>query len=520
MNKAVVIPDRWADRDTLAYEVLSFAASQRHHVWLVGGAVRDRLLRRKTNDLDLVVEKEAAALARSIADRFNGAFYLLDADRDYGRALLHEAGGARPLIVDVTPIQGQTLEEDLRHRDFTINALAVRLRFDGSGDLVDPLGGMDDLRQGVLRLVSNEALQADPIRLLRAPRLAGELDFRIAPETIRAIRESAGLLAEASAERVRDELWRMLGRPGCARAIRVLERLGLLAVALPEAGALVGLEQGPPHHWNVFEHTVQTMQATDRLLALLIGRDRTRDTVEAVMWEHLSPYERPLREHLLQTIRGGRNRAGWLRWLALTHDWGKAVTRTEEEDGRVRFLRHDREGSHLVWERLIALRFSRDEARHLSRMVRYHMRPLFLTRKDRTPTPRAIYRFFRDVGDTGLELLLLGIADHRATYGPELHLEDWRDHVERTVKLIGDWLDRREQVVPPPLVDGDTLIEALGLSPGPEIGQLLEAIREAQAAGEVRDREEALALARRLHEEHQRQRAEGDADSSSGGEGG
>jgi tRNA nucleotidyltransferase/poly(A) polymerase len=527
MMRQVVLPKQWADSGTLAHEVLTFVARQRGEVWLVGGAVRDRLLRRETHDLDLVVPTDATNLARQIADHFNGAFHWLDRRRDYGRALLPDVVTSQPLVIDVSRLYDQQLEDDLRARDFTVNAMAVRLNSEGPGELVDPLGGLEDLRQGVLRLASDHALEADPIRLLRAPRLAGELELRIAPEAVQRIRESAGLLTKTSAERIRDELWRMLGQPGCARAARVLHHLELLAIALPEMEALVGLQQSAPHRWDAFEHTVQTMQATDRLLALVTGRvlrpsDRRplvglpQDVAESLMGEQLARYAEPLCAHLDRPISSDHSRAGWLRWLALTHDWGKAVTRTVEPDGRVRFLDHDREGARLASERLFALRFSRDEIRHLSQMVRHHMRPLFLTRsagtstRDEQSSPygpqkatgRAVYHFFRDVGDAGLDLLLFGLADHRATYGPDLDQDGWRGQVERTVALLADWFERRtERVAPPSLLDGHTLTEELGIPPGPEVGRLLEAVREAQAAGQVRDRAQALALVRRLCDE-------------------
>ncbi len=510
MVKQIVLPERWSDPGTLADEVLAFVARQSDEAWLVGGAVRDRLLLRETRDLDLVVPAGAANLARQVADRFNGAFYWLDRRRDYGRALLQDAATSQPLVVDVSRLYGQQLEDDLRERDFTVNAMAVLLNGVSAGRLVDPLGGLEDLRQRVLRLASDHALEADPIRLLRAPRLAGELELRIAPETIQHIRESAGLLTKTSAERIRDELWRMLGQPGCARAVRVLHHLGLLAVALPEMEALVGVQQGAPHRWDAFEHTVQTMQATDRLLALVMecGRQPS-DAMESLMWEQLARYVEPLRIHLNRPISSERSRAGWLRWLAMAHDWGKAVTRTVEPDGRVRFLDHDREGARLASERLFALRFSRYEIRHLSQMVRHHMRPLFLTRSagtgtrgERTPSGRAVYRFFRDVGDAGLDLLLIGLADHQATYGPDLDEHSWQRQVSRTVDVLTDWFERQgERVNPPPLLDGHILTEELGIPPGPEVGRLLEAVREAQAAGQVRDRAQALALARRLCDE-------------------
>ncbi|MCS7219840.1 MAG: HD domain-containing protein [Anaerolineae bacterium] len=510
MVKRVELPERWVKPDTLAYEVLSFVARQRQPVWLVGGAVRDRLLRRETHDLDLVVPADAAALARQVADHFNGDFYLLDPRRDFGRALLPAIPAAtddltipdrsaQPLIVDVVRLQGPQLEDDLRARDFTINAMAVLLSAGAAGELIDPLGGMEDLKRGILRLASEHALRADPVRLLRAPRLAGELGLRLSPELIQAIRETAPLLAFGAAERVRDELWRMIGQTGCARAVRVLHHLQLLAVVLPEMAALVDLQQSPPHHWDVFEHTIQTMQAADRLLMLIWGEGRPQDVPESLMWEQLVRYAEPLRAHLSREVSSGHPRAGWLRWLAMAHDWGKALTRTVEADGRVRFLNHERQGARLVEDRLFLLRFSREEMRHLGTMVRLHMRPFALLREGQEPSRRAIYRFFRDAGAMGVELLLCSLADHRATYGADLDLVEWRDRVGRVAQMLAAWLERREETLTPePLLDGHTLIRELGIAPGPEVGRLLDAVYEAQVVGEVRDQVEALELARRL----------------------
>ncbi len=508
--KRVELPKRWVNPDTLAYEVLAFVTRQRQPVWLVGGAVRDRLLRRETHDLDLVVPTDAAALARQVADHFNGDFYLLDRRRDFGRALLPASLAAtdgltaagrssQPLIVDVVRLQGPQLEDDLRARDFTVNAMAVQLNAGATGELVDPLGGLEDLKQGVLRLASEHALEADPVRLLRAPRLAGELGLRLSPELIRAVREAAPLLAFGSAERVRDELWRMIGQPGCARAVRVLHHLQLLAVVLPEMTALVNLQQSPPHRWDVFEHTIQTMQATDRLLMLVLGKGRPQDVPESLMWEQLVRYVEPLQAHLSQEVSSGHTRAGWLCWLAMAHDWGKALTRTVEADGRVRFLNHERQGARLVEDRLFMLRFSREETRYLSAMVRLHMRPFALLREGQEPSRRAVYRFFRDAGAMGVELLLCSLADHRATYGADLDLVEWRERLGRVARMLAAWFERREEAVAPePLLDGHILISELGIAPGPEVGRLLDAVYEAQVAGEVQNRAQALELARRL----------------------
>lgn len=500
-EKRIVLPTHWVEPGTLPSAVAAFVMEQCPRAWLVGGAVRDRLLGRPIHDLDLLVEDGAASLARAVADRFGGAFCLLDAGRDYGRALLSTADGAL-LTVDVARLRGDSLEADLRARDFTVNAMAAPLTASGDGPLIDPTGGWEDLRAGWLRLTSPQALRADPVRLLRAPRLAGDLGLRLAPETIQAIRAAAPLLILASPERVRDELWRMLGASGCARATRLLHALDLLPHVLPELSALSGITQSEPHHVDVFEHTLQAMHATDRFLEVVLGQDPPRDVVEGLMWDALRPYAEPLRAHLSQPLSAGRAREGWARWLALTHDWGKAATRTVDPDGRVRFIGHERVSAGLIEGRLDWLRFSRVEVRHLSGMARRHMRPFALTLGDHEPSARAVYRFFRDVGDAGPELLLFGLADQRATYGPRLALDAWRAQCARTAWLLRDGLARRATyIAPAPLLDGHLLMAELGIPPGPTVGRLLEAVREAQAAGEVSDRAQALDLARRLLQE-------------------
>jgi poly(A) polymerase len=497
-ERAIALPTRWLDPESLPDVVAAFAVEQRPRVWLVGGAVRDRLLGRPIHDLDLLVEEEAVPLARAIADRFGGAFCLLDAGRDYGRALLSTVDGAF-LTVDVARLRGESLEADLRARDFTVNAMAVPLTAAGDGPLIDPTGGWEDLRAGWLRLTSPQALHADPVRLLRAPRLAGELSLRLTPETIQAIRAAAMLLVLASPERVRDELWRMVGVPGCARAARLLHALDLLPHVLPELSALAGVTQSEPHHADVFEHTLQAMHAIDRFLQVVLGQDPPRDVVEGLMWDALHPYADPLRAHLGQALSAGRAREGWLRWLALTHDWGKATTRAVDADGRVRFIGHERVSAELIEMRLDWLRFSRIEIRHLSEMARHHMRSFALTLGDAEPSARAVYRFFRDAADAGPDLLLFGLADQRATYGPRLALDAWRAQCARTARLLNEWCERRDaRITPAPLLNGRQLMAELGIPPGPTVGRLLEAVREAQAAGEVHDRDQALDLARLL----------------------
>lgn len=463
--------------------------------WLVGGYVRDRLLGRISHDLDLVVPFGGLALARRVADRLGGAFYPLDEERDTGRAILSNDDGQ--VVVDVARWRSGDLGADLAARDFTVNALAYDIV--GYGGMIDPTGGLADLREGILRAPSPTAFRDDPIRLLRAVRLEAQLDFSIEPQTLAWLQQDAPLVAWVAAERVRDELMRLLILPGVARCLVRLDELGLLPFVLPELAQCRGVMQSEPHYLDVYGHTLQTVFHTEALLRalnLLPGtRRKVMDSPLSVVPPALVPFADRLRTHLAGETSASRNRVQMLLWAALSHDWGKPFTRTVEGE-RVRFFTHDEKGAELVAGRLRTLAFSTDEIRLVSTIVRRHMRPSLLAREG-VLTRRAIYRFFRDTGDVGPEVLLLSLADRLGTYGPYLGDDAWEERLAFVARMLAAYYERPEIVSPLPLVSGDDLITALALAPGPLIGQLLAQVREAQAAGEVTTREEALALARR-----------------------
>jgi len=268
---------------------------------------------------------------------------------------------------------------------------------------------------------------------------------------------------------------------------------------LPELAQCRGVTQSEPHYLDVYGHTLQTVFHTEALLRALhllpgIGRE-VADSPLAIVPPALAPFADRLQAHLMSETSAGRNRAQMLLWAALSHDWGKPLTRTVEE-GRVRFLTHDERGAELVAGRLRTLAFSAGEIRLVSTVVRHHMRPSLLAREG-VLTRRAIYRFFRDTGDTGVETLLLSLADRLGTYGPDLGGDAWEERLQFIARMLAAYYERPEIVAPSPLVSGDDLITEVGIAPGPLVGQLLAQVREAQAAGEVTTRDEALAFARR-----------------------
>lgn len=462
--------------------------------WLVGGSVRDLLLGRPTHDFDFVVEADGLQVARQVADTLRRPFVVLDGDRRFGRVVVRRA--RQPIYLDFAPVTGGTLEADLRQRDFTVNALALDMAQDWPV-LVDLVGGLEDLRAGLLRAASPTAFDADPVRMLRAVRFCAELGFRLDPETEALIPPRAASLSRASWERIRDEMCRLLAPAGARDQVARLHRLGLLAPVLPEVAALEGVLQSPPHRHDVFHHTLQVLAELEALLALVGAGDAPAGT-EAPQWAYealgarLAPFAATLREHLARPSSFGRTRALLLKWAALLHDVGKPQCQSREPDGRIRFLQHDAVGARLAREVAIRLRLDRREAEALAAVVQHHMRPSLLAEEPQV-TGRAIYRYFRDTGETGVETALLALADHLATRGPNAEPQRWTRRLDLAARLLEAFFVRRErEVAPPRLVSGEDLL-ALGVPQGPRIGELLVALQEAQAEGTVATREEALA---------------------------
>jgi len=470
------------------------------NVYLVGGAVRDALRRRASHDLDFSVQGNARRLAQHVANALGASYYPLHADIDAGRVVLQEADQRR-YVLDFVGLHPRGLEADLRARDFTINAIAVDVR--APQKLLDPLGGAVALHKGELRTCSPTSVMDDPVRVLRAVRMAASLGLRILPETRRQLREAVPLLPSVSPERIRLELLRILAGRQPAASLRALDLLGALETVLPEISALKGVEQSPPHVYPVWRHTLAVVDRLDALLGALGPQYDAETSANNLVLGHavlrLGRYRQRFAEHLDAECTPDISRRALLFFAALYHDIAKPLTRSQDADGRIRFLGHELEGAHLVRKRARALRLSNEERDVLEKIVRNHMRPVLLGQGGRMPTPRAVYRFFRAAGDAGVDVCLLSLADFLGTHGPAVPQEAWAHHVDVVRRLLEGWWERpRKEISPPALIDGRDLMATFGLAPGPLIGKLLEAVREAQASGDVDSREAALALTRSL----------------------
>jgi tRNA nucleotidyltransferase/poly(A) polymerase len=510
-------------RQNILNTMAEFSTAERP-VYLVGGAVRDLVLDRPAHDLDFVLAGGTRALAQEVSCRLNGALYVLDEERDTTRVVLDpgDRKGER-MLLDFAALRAGDLEGDLRARDFTINALAVDVA--RPDVLIDPTGGLADLREKRIRACTPDSLNHDPVRILRAIRQVLSLHFQIDPQTFQWMRAAAPLLTQPSAERLRDELFRMFDGPRVAVAIRLLDQAGALVYILPELEALKGVAQTAPHIEDVWEHTLSVVQNLEMLLATLVGTYREETVADltlgsAVLW--LGRFRKQFEEHFSRPLVTDRTLRSLLFLAALYHDIAKPDTRTVTAEGRVRFLQHPTRGTKMIARRARALALSTAEVSRLETIVEHHMRVHFLAdaavhefalqdgalataegEEKGRPSRRAIYRFFKDTGETGVDIGLLSLADTRGTYGVTLTQDIWEAELQTCRVLFESYWEKSEEVVSPPrLLSGNDLIQQFGLQPGKTVGRLLSAIREAQAVGEVTNREEAEDFAQRWIQRH------------------
>jgi len=463
--------------------------------YLVGGSLRDAILGRPVRDVDIAVEGDSLTIARAIGKELGASYVPLSPERGIARLVFPiEEGGVRD--VDFTPVQGNIVA-DLASRDFTVDAMAAALPQDGGVELVDPFGGREDLSRGLVRAVSAAAFEADGLRLLRGVRLAAELGFRIDGTTLTWMRERAACLVGIAAERQREELVRMLSTGRASWSLRTLDELTLLERILPEVAATRGVEQPKEHYWDVFDHSLETVEALD----FLLSEHPPEETRWATFWRELWG---PLgwlpggRDHFHEEVSEGHPRLALLKLGALLHDVAKPETKTVDSKGRVRFFGHAAAGARVAGDIMERLRFSARETHLVSLLAEEHLRPGQLGGEGGPPSRRALFRFFRDTGDAALDVLLLSLADHLAARGPRMRVASWRNHVAYVNHVMARRHQEESLVEPPRLLTGHDVMDALGVEPGPEVGRLLRAVEEAQGAGEIHTSEEALALVRRL----------------------
>ena len=464
--------------------------------YLVGGFVRDWLhFGKPGHDIDLAVSGDPEAIAQEIARKFGGTVIPLGAAHGVVRVVTsgiaddsdQDGSGQSEATwtIDVDGFSG-TIEDDLSRRDFSVNAMAIPLADWPSLDsVIDPWGGRADLAAKTIRALGPTVFRDDPGRLLRSIRLAGQLRFRVDPGTSKLIAADAKLLAQVSPERVREEFLNILSLDGAKGQLEVLDHFGLFEQVIPELQSAKGVDQPNMHYWDVWGHTMHTVEAAE-----LITKGHQNSPIYSCV-----PWTPDSKAHFSRQATDGHTRGTVLKLAALFHDIAKPQTKSQDATGRTRFFGHSEQGAEIAIRRLTQLRVSSKGIEMVAKMVEQHLRPTGMKDGDEWPTNRAIHRYFRDVGDVAIDTLYLSLADYLAAKGPDLVHEDWRNHA----RMVGHILHvgTSEPVSPTTirLITGHDLMTHFKIQPGPDIGAVLERVEEARAAGEIETKEQALEMA-------------------------
>ncbi|MBL7081359.1 MAG: HD domain-containing protein [Candidatus Omnitrophica bacterium] len=462
-------------------EILSLSKEKGITLYLVGGYLRDLLLfqERVSPDIDFALKKGAIKFAHQLCRILKAGFVVLDKTRGCSRIVKKRKSDN--LTLDFTDFRGRDLIEDLGRRDFTINAIATELEaFLKTPDLkkksilIDPYSGLADLESKTIRLIRKGAFDDDPLRILRAFSLGALLGFALIPETKNFAFKKRAKLKRVSPERIREELFKVLSAPSSVDCLMELERYKILEIIIPEIRQMFRLKQGPYHHLDVWAHTLETVRKLELLTSYLKAN-------------------RDVYNYLNEEISSGHSRLQLMKFAALLHDVGKPKT-LRIEQGRVRFHGHERVGARMTKEICERLRISNEETKVLYKIVLFHLRPGYLI-SNPLITRRAKFRFFRDTGREAISILLLSLADLRATKGPLRTPQSLQRHKGLVYRLASEYFKRLKEKKPKRLLTGDDLISHFKLEPSPLIGRILSEIEEAQAIGKIRTKREALKLA-------------------------
>ena len=458
----------------------AFEQASVNEIWLVGGTVRDLLLgQTEIPDLDLAVPLNPVALAKKYARAHHAGFVVLDDDRHVAR--LVEIHNGQMLTIDLVRFKVEGIYEDLRLRDFTINAIAARLNSETLNQplhLLDPLDGTRHLKERTLHACAKGAFIDDPLRLLRAFRFAALLELRFSPALLELLRRDAALLSGVSMERIRDEFFKIISVKSSIHWIRLLDELGLLRQILPELDATKGVTQNDWHHLDVFDHSLATLERFEELL----GQD----------WPFSGSQD--VRKFLQEPISGTRTYQDSYKLVCLLHDLAKLECR-REVDGKVIFHGHEMAGvekAEAIGERL---KLANSERELLGRAIKNHMRPGVMAQQG--VNDRRLFKYYSKTGREGAAIALFSLADRLAAHGGNQET-DFQEFQKTIFAIIVDFYRQMEFKKCSPLLSGDDLIKEFQLKPGPRFKEILGAVSEGQNLKTIKTREEALEFVRQL----------------------
>ncbi len=463
-------------------QILSLKGIIRLPFYLVGGTLRDLLLERPVSDLDIVVPEKAMTIARHFARLVGGAFVPLDWETETARVVVTNN------IFDFSTMKGETIEDDLSKRDFTINSLAVEIetsdRF--AGKLIDPFNGFQDLHAKRLVPCSDTIFLDDPLRIMRAYRLIVTLGLTMVEELPRLIKRDRAKLSRTSSERIRDELFLILSCSETERVIHQMDVAGILSILFPEIDPMKKTGQDRYHHLNVWGHSLLALTSLEHVMNNLP--------------EYFDQYSHQTTAYLERHLVQGRPVKALVKLATLFHDVGKPETFLKDEQGKIHFHGHEKVGGSRIGKIAKRLKLSRREISFLEKLVSNHMNPHHLLAVE-PPSLRSVGRFFRKHGEQFWALFCVYYADFMAKKGPESKTTGLHQVRDNLMRVLSSYYERiRPKEISKPLLSGRDLIEKLGLKPGPHFKKILEDVQEAYVEERIEGKGEAVEFVKRLLE--------------------
>lgn len=441
-----------------------FILSQINEGYLVGGSVRDFLTGKSFTDRDIAI-KGAKAFAEKLTKQFNGTLVTLDEENQIFRVVLED----KINYLDISELCGETIEEDLIRRDFTINAIAYNLK---AGEFIDVTGGLDDLKKGILKHIKDSNFKDDPLRILRAFRFLSVTGFEPSDELMKSIDKYKHLVLNPSQERINYEIMKLFGGKFCAETLIRMDKIEILEQIFP---FVKGLKQVPPnshHHLDLFYHSVETVRQIEILYA---------------------NSEKQVKEHLEKVDFGGFPRINHLKLAGFMHDIGKFSTWTIEPDtGRHRFIKHDDAGSKMCVKYLKDLKFSKKQIEYISSMIKNHIYPSSVISSPDL-SEKVMMRYLRKMENDVIDNIILAESDRFSARGKDITDEILNQNIGGLNKLLKFYLDKKDSMKPlPKLLDGVEIMELLSIKASPKLGRIINALKEEQLSGNINTKEEAV----------------------------
>ena len=465
-------------------EVIKLAKDTNTEVYVVGGYVRDFLLKKKTLDIDLVVSENAEFFAKKLAKKINGKCFVLHSDLQVYRVSVKNNPDME--YIDISLMQGKNIKEDLSRRDFTVNALAVKIEnFDNiKKNITDYFNGIKDLKNKAIKAVSKKVFIDDPLRMLRAFRFASEYNFKISKDTLSLIKKYSSKISVIAGERIKNELFRILNNKKSSQYISAIDDVKLLEKMFPVIATMKKSAQSFYYHpKGLFQHCFQTYEALENILIKLDKYfPKSKDILEQHLNEHFSEYV---------------NKKNLLKFIAVFHDCAKPEC-AKRMDNKMRFLGHEELGAKKTAQIMKELKMSNKEIDFAKAIISEHMRPSNLA-KSEVITTRAQMRLFRDIKENTPDLLIMAMSDWHSykNLKKKIYPKKVLQQQEKSVaKLIFAYFDFINNKPKDKILDGNVLMKEFHLKPGRIIGELLKYINNAYEEGRIKDKKQALKYAK------------------------